>query len=92
MQVVDKDGILQTVYKISELKELKVGDVVLVEMDNYDERECDIIETTVNDINKENIYFESGHDFPFYDTSDVTSDFAIQDPMDGWKFSVFKFK
>lgn len=90
MQVVDKNGTLQDVYKISDLKKLNIGDKVITEFHKYDEDDCEIQESIVEDINDENIYFDNGFDFPFFKTPDVVGDFAVQDSMDEWKFSVYK--
>lgn len=81
---------MNKLYTIQELKNLKVGDVVITEYKddgNYFKEEAEVIL-----IDQSGVYFNDGYDFPFDDTISVvysTFGLAIQDTGD-YTFKVYK--
>lgn len=77
---------MNKLYTIQELKNLKVGDVVITEYkddDNYFKEEAEVIL-----IDQSGVYFNDGYDFPFQDIS-INSKLATQDTGD-YTFKVYK--
>lgn len=78
---------MSKLYTVEELKSLKVGDRVITEFkddEDYFKEEAEVIM-----IDSDYIYFDDGYDFPFYQTCEVETEFAIQDSGD-YVFKVFK--
>ncbi len=79
-------------YTVKELKELKVGDIVVTEFKNDETYSKD--DTKVSLIDDNYIYFDDGYDFPINQDDDlfkleVETEFAVQDSGD-FTFKVFK--
>ena len=78
---------MSKLYTIEELKQLKKDDVVITEFKDDEDYSKD--EAKVVMIDSDYIYFDNGYDFPFYETCEVETEFAVQDSGD-YVFKVFK--
>lgn len=82
-------------YKIEELKELNVGDLVTTFLHYYDDEPLTMYDVPVVLKDNDCIYFDNGTDFPineqspFFLSCEIETEFAIQDTGD-YMFKVFK--